>query len=68
MGSGHPCAAPEEHPEIVMNRLASNLDFKILDSVPQSIGDCWWFWVEYSKDPDWPPYIKKTEWLPVGTT
>ncbi len=67
MGSGHPRAAPDEHPQQVMTRLAGELGFTILGSVAQSIGDCWWFWVEYTVKPTWPAYLGEAEWLPVGT-
>lgn len=59
--------SPDEHPQAVMKKLSTELGFEILGSVPQSMGDCWWFWVSYEATPAWPPYITEDEWLPVGT-
>jgi len=36
-----------EHPQKVMKQLGYNL----IQSVPQSIGDCWWFTVEELIEP-----------------
>ncbi len=67
MGDGGPEDAPMEHPQKKMRSLATEQGFVILGAVPQSLGDCWWFWVEYSEPPIWPPYIHAADWLPVGT-
>lgn len=58
---------PAEHPQRVMAKLASEFCFKVIGSVPQSMGDCWWFWIEYSEKPLLPAYVSEAEWLPVGT-
>jgi hypothetical protein len=58
---------PNEHPQLVMRRLSVELEFKILDAVPQSIADCWWFWIEFEKKPSFPSYITEASWLPIGT-
>jgi hypothetical protein len=55
------------HPQIGMRRLADAQQFTILAGVPQSMGDCWWFWVEYSTKPNWPSHITEAEWLPIGS-
>ena len=60
-------SAPDEHPQKVMKRLQGELGFTILGAVPQSIADCWWFWVQIFGPTEWPPYIKEAEWLPIGT-
>ena len=46
-----------EHPERQMRKLG----YKILDAVPQSIGDQWWFTVEEYNEP-LPPYLEKMEY------
>lgn len=66
-GSGQPNTAPLEHPQQIMRQLAGELGFKIIGSVPQSMGDCWWFWIEYSAKPVLPAYIFEADWLPVGS-
>ena len=60
--------APNEHPQVVMRKLATKLDFTILGATPQSIADVWWFWIAFDKEPpNLPNYIQPAEWLPVGT-
>lgn len=44
----------KEHPQIQMK----NLGFKLINSVPQSIADCWWFTVE-DYDFKTPPYLSE---------
>jgi hypothetical protein len=57
-----------EHPKIVMRRVADQLGLNILGAVPQSFADQWWFWVEWSGvGPEFPPFISKMTWTPVGT-
>lgn len=46
-----------EHPQIVMK----NLGYKLIGSVPQTMGDCWWFTVEKIIKP-LPPYLRKTNY------
>jgi hypothetical protein len=58
--------APNEHPQVVMQRLADELHFTILGAVPQSICDQWWFWIEFDRKPDFPEFITEARWLPVG--
>jgi hypothetical protein len=65
--TGQPGNAPTEHPLRVMQQFADELGFKIIGSMPRSIGDCWWFWIEYSQKPSLPAYIHEAEWLPVGS-
>ncbi len=61
-------APPDEHPQAVMHKLASDKAFRILGAVPQSIADQWWFWIEWEgKRPELPSYVSPGKWLPVGT-
>jgi len=59
--------APNEHPQVVMQRLGEELGFTIIDSVPQSIADCWWFWIKYSEKPKLPSYVRQVKWRPIGS-
>ena len=45
------------HPQEVMK----NLGFKLINSVPQSIADCWWFTVE-DFDFELPPYLSEIKY------
>lgn len=58
---------PNEHPQLAMARLAAQEGFSVLDAVPQSIADQWWFWIEYDRVPELPEYVQPAAWLPVGT-
>ena len=61
--------APNEHPQIVIRRLSRELGFVLLCSVPQSIADAWWFWVEHDEPLEelLPDYVRIGSWLPIGT-
>ena len=66
----HVPSAPAFHPQKVMRGLGIDLRFTVLDCTPQSLGDCWWFWVEWSEydtTPEWPPFVTPADWLPVGS-
>lgn len=55
------------HPQRVMKRLSKELNFIILDSIPQTIADGWDFWIEFETMPELPPFISnKVPWKPVG--
>jgi hypothetical protein len=62
-------AGEKRHPEVVMEELAKQHDFTILDSIPQSLFDGWDVWIE-SPDmatlelPDL--FRKNIPWKPVG--
>ncbi len=59
--------APNEHPRAVVKRLSDELSFKVVWSVPQSIADQWWFWIEFEVEPELPKFMRYADWLPVGT-
>lgn len=62
-------AGEHRHPELVMRELAERLGFRIVEAIPQSIADCWWFWIEFDGEPPSLPATIFTgrQWLPVGT-
>lgn len=59
-------AGEERHPQIIFKELAEKLEFKILASVPQTMFDCWEFWIEFKEYPELPDYFYQNGWSPVG--
>lgn len=57
-----------DHPQDDMKRLSNELGFKILDAIPQSMGDRWDIWIESEseKQPEVPDYFFAANWKPVG--
>lgn len=46
-----------EHPQEQMKKLG----YTIIDAIPQSIADCWWFTVDKFIEP-LPPYLRKIKY------
>ena len=60
----------DRHPQIVMNEMAEELGFVILDKIPQSMHDGWSFWIEGENLaqhvlPDY--FMEHVKWFKIGT-
>jgi hypothetical protein len=59
-------AGEKRHAEEIIKDLASKLNFKVLESLPQSIVDGWDFWIEFEVAPELPAYFRNVPWKPIG--
>lgn len=57
------------HPRTIMDQLSKEMNFKVLDAVPQSLFDGWDFWIEGENldQMDFPIYIRDVPWRAIGT-
>lgn len=53
----------KDHPQIEMNTLAKDMDFKIQHYEPVSIADCWMFWIKSKKPIIFPKHITILDWF-----
>lgn len=56
-----------EHPQTDIKMLSQSVGFKILDCIPQSLGDRWDIWIQFPEnEPELPDYFCKSDWEPIG--